>query len=340
MADEFALAQFGLCSYSVAGGAQSAGLAIDGRVIALRALHGVDPDADLFLKGSVHETLQRWDRAWPIIEKAAAAFRASEALQALSVPESAVQLHAPVETPQAIYCAGANYRTHVIDIIADRFKPEGHENMTKEEIRAKATAIVDARAARGEPFFFNKNLPSLVGPYDDVIAPALATECDWELELGVVIGRRAWCVSEADALSYVAGYAVAHDVSTRDRMYREGSVGADFIQAKGLPTFFPLGPYLVPSAFVPDPQNLRILLKLNGEPKQDETTADMIAGVAKLISYLSQWVPLNPGDVIATGSPAGNGTHYNRFLKAGDVIEGSITGLGMQRNRIVEDVRP
>ena len=340
MTNEFDLKNFGLVSYSVAGGAISAGLAIDGRIIALVSLAATDPEGPFFLKGSIDEVLQQWDRAWPVIEKAAAAFRSSPKLQSLSVREDQVRLHAPVLSPRAIYCAGGNYRTHVIDIISDRFVPQGQERLTREEIRARAAAEVDETARSGEPFFFNKNIPSLAGPFDDLIAPALATQMDWELELGVVIGRAAWCVSEEDALDHVAGYIVAHDVSTRDRMFRQGAVGADFLQAKGLPTFFPTGPYLVPRAFVPDPQSLRIVLKLNGEAKQDESTADMIFGVARLLSYLSHWVKLNPGDILATGSPAGNGTHYNRYLRPGDVIEGSISGLGTQRNHIVEDVRP
>ncbi|HKT53450.1 MAG TPA: fumarylacetoacetate hydrolase family protein [Caulobacteraceae bacterium] len=340
MKDEFGLSDFGLVTYSVAGGAQSAGLAIDGRIIALSALANTDPEGSPFLNGSVYDIVQHWDRAWPLIEKAAAVFRASTALQSVSVAEDAVRLHAPITSPRAIYCAGGNYRKHVIDIVSQRFVPKGQEHLSNEEVRARAAAEVDARAREGEPFFFNKNIPSLVGPYDDLFAPALATQMDWELELGVVIGRSAWCVSVEDALDHVAGYVVAHDVSTRDRMFRDGAVGADFLQAKGLPTFFPLGPYLTPKAHVPDPQALRIVLKLNGEAKQDESTADMIFGVAKLISYLSKWVKINPGDIIATGSPAGNGTYYNRYLKPGDVIEGAITGLGTQRNRIVEDVRP
>lgn len=340
MTSEFDLQNFGLVSYSIAGGAVSAGLAIDGRIIALASLASIDPDGGLFLKGSLDDVLRQWDRAWPLIDKAADTFRSSSALQALSVSENIVRLHAPVGSPRAIYCAGGNYRKHVIDIIADRFVPKGQENLTKEEIRARAAAEVDETARSGEPFFFNKNIPSLVGPFDDLTAPGLATQMDWELELGVVIGRPAWCVSEENALDHVAGYVVAHDVSTRDRMFRKGAVGADFLQAKGLPTFFPVGPYLVPRAFVPDPQSLRIVLKLNGEAKQDESTSDMVFGVARLISYLSRWVKLSPGDIIATGSPAGNGTHYNRFLKPGDVIEGSISGLGTQRNRIVEDIRP
>ena len=111
----------------------------------------------------------------------------------------------------------------------------------------------------------------------------------------------------------------------------------DFVMSKGAPTFLPLGPFLVPAAFVPDAQGLRLTLKLNGQVMQDESTADMIFSVAHLIEYLSAGVELQPGDVICTGSPAGNGMHYGRFMQQGDVIESSITGLGAQRNRCVAD---
>lgn len=114
-------------------------------------------------------------------------------------------------------------------------------------------------------------------------------------------------------------------------------MGADWIAAKGSPSYLPVGPFLVPAAFVPDPLNLQITLKLNGQVMQNESTADMIFGVARIIEFLSAHVQLWPGDLIATGSPAGNGTHYNRFLKPGDIMEGSITGLGTQRNQCVAE---
>lgn len=343
MADEFDLTDYALCSYSVGGGARSAGLAIDGRVIALAAFAELDLDAALMLRSNVFGMLQQWERAWPQIQRAAAAFRSGPRaayFQAMSAPAEAVRLHEPVETPGTIYCGGSNYRKHVIDLMLERFKPPGHEAMTPEQLRALAEKNMDERKATGEPFYFNKNGLALNGPFDDIPVPRNAKEVDWELELAVVIGKKAWCVSRDEALDHVAGYAVSHDVSTRDRMLRPGAVGADFIQGKGLKGFFPFGPYVVPKAFVPDPQDLRLQLKLNGEVKQDASTNDMIFDIPRLIEYLSQWVPLMPGDILTTGSPAGNGSHYNRYLRPGDVVEGSITGLGAQRNRMVEEARP
>jgi len=180
----------------------------------------------------------------------------------------------------------------------------------------------------------------VTGPFDSVVVPYDARKPDWELELGVVIGRRARRVSRDNALDYVAGYTVVNDITLREKVFRRKSdspeLGMDFTVSKGAPTFLPMGPYLVPAAFVGDPQKLRVMLKLNGDVMQNEETADMIFTVARLIEYVSSGVELQPGDVICTGSPAGNGMHYNRFIQEGDVLEGCITGpaieLGTQRN--------
>lgn len=340
MAGEFDLSNYGLCSFSMAGSAPVAGLAIDGKVIALRALQSAVDDRRGLLAGSVFDLLQLWDDAWPMIQRGAEAVRRDLALAAIAVPAAAVRLQAPVQTPGTIFCAGANYRKHLIEITVDRFPPAGAADKSADEIRVLAEAAVERRLAAGEPYFFIKNRSALVGPQDDIPAPALASEMDWELELAVVIGRRAWCVAEAEALDHVAGYTILHDVSTRDRMFRTNAVGADYVQAKGLKGFCPLGPYMVPRQFVEDPRSLRILLELNGQPMQDEYTSDMLFPIEALIAYLSRWIALEPGDIVATGSPAGNGTKYGRYLRPGDRMTGSITGLGSQSNLIINESRP
>jgi 2,4-didehydro-3-deoxy-L-rhamnonate hydrolase len=139
----------------------------------------------------------------------------------------------------------------------------------------------------------------------------------------------------------VAGYVVVNDITSRERVNRKDmkEMGMDWVASKCAPTFLPIGPWLVPAAFVGDPQTLRITLKLNGQTMQDESTADMIFGVARLVEGLSKFCLLQPGDVICTGSPAGNGMHYGRFLQPGDVVEGSISGIGSIRNTCVaEDI--
>jgi 2-keto-4-pentenoate hydratase/2-oxohepta-3-ene-1,7-dioic acid hydratase in catechol pathway len=142
-------------------------------------------------------------------------------------------------------------------------------------------------------------------------------------------------------MNYVAGYTIVNDLTTREKVSRkEGDMremGMDWVACKSSPTYLPMGPYLVPAAFIPNPQRLRVTLKLNGETMQNESTEDMIFDVARLIEAASASTLLQPGDLICTGSPAGNGVHHGRFLRPGDVMEGSITGLGTQRNTCVAE---
>jgi 2-keto-4-pentenoate hydratase/2-oxohepta-3-ene-1,7-dioic acid hydratase in catechol pathway len=198
---------------------------------------------------------------------------------------------------------------------------------------------MDARAASGEPYLFIGLPSALCGATDDIVLPAHGTEHDWELELALVIGRTARRVTRQDAVSHVAGYLICNDITTRDLVYRPdlARIGSDWLRSKNSPTFLPAGPYLVPACFAGDPMDLRITLRHNGEIRQDESTKDMIFDVATLISYASSLVELSPGDMLLTGSPAGNGAHWGTYLRPGDVIEAEITGLGTQRNVCVEE---
>lgn len=238
----------------------------------------------------------------------------------------------PPLRPGQILQSGANYRKHVIDlIVAEELE---HGTLSREQAQAKGATIMDARIAAGEPYIFLGASSALTGPYDEVILPTRGEQHDWELELAVVIGTPGRHIAKDEALSHVAGYTIANDLTTRDLVYRPDleAIGTDWLRAKNAPSFLPLGPWIVPAQFVADPQDLRITLSVGGEVMQDESTADMIFDVPTLISYASSLVPLRPGDLILTGSPAGNGMHHHRFLKAGDVIESTITGLGIQRN--------
>ena len=241
-----------------------------------------------------------------------------------------VEVLSPV-APRQILQAGANYRRHVVELL-----------VAQGETRANAEAAVDARAAAGRPYLFAGLPSSICGPYDDVVLPREGEQTDWELELAVVIGREARHVAPAAALDHVAGYTICNDITTRDRVFRPdtGALGADWVASKCAPSFLPTGPYLVPAAAVPDPMTLRITLTVNGELMQDESTADMLHDVSQLIAYASECVQLLPGDLLLTGSPAGNGVSRNRFLAPGDVIEGAISGLGVQRNRCVAPTAP
>lgn len=185
-----------------------------------------------------------------------------------------------------------------------------------------------------EPIVFSKAATALSGPNDPVALPPESRKGDWEVELGVVIGREALRVDEAGAMDCVAGYCTVNDVSEREYQVERGG---QWIKGKSYPGFGPIGPWLVTADEVPDPQALRLSLTLNGRVVQDGNTANMIFGVAHLISYLSQFMRLVPGDIVATGTPAGVGMGMNppTFLAPGDVMELEVEGLGGQRQEVV-----
>lgn len=187
-----------------------------------------------------------------------------------------------------------------------------------------------------EPIIFMKATSAIVGPDDDLLIPRGSEKTDWEVELGVIIGRKAKYVSEADALDYVAGYCTAHDVS--ERAFQTERSG-QWTKGKSCDTFGPIGPWLVTKDEVPDPQNLKMWLTVNGEKVQDGSTKTMVYGVRYLVSYLSQFMSLHPGDIISTGTPPGVGMGMKppRYLKAGDVVELGIEGLGQQRQDVKAD---
>lgn len=188
--------------------------------------------------------------------------------------------------------------------------------------------------APSEPVLFTKAVSALSGPYDDVIIPANAAKTDWEVELAVVIGTRAKNVSEEASLEHIAGYSIMNDVSER-AFQLEGT--GQWMKGKSLDTFAPLGPWLVTADEVPEPQKLRLWLSVNDEVVQDSNTSDMLFPVRHLISYISRYMTLLPGDVVATGTPQGVGMGQKppRYLKDGDVMRLGVEGLGEQRQVVV-----
>lgn len=221
-------------------------------------------------------------------------------------PITEVEVLAPVPNPRSLTCIGLNYRDHAIETGAEIPK---------------------------YPVVFAKHSSSIVGTGAQIVLPEASTEVDYEAELAVVIGRRVFQATPDEAIRAVAGYTVMNDVSARDWQART----SQWMTSKSFPTFGPMGPALVTADELGDGSGLRIGLRVNGETLQDSTTSQMIFGVAELISYLSQFWPVEPGDVIATGTPAGVG--FTRtppiFLRAGDEVETSIEGIGMLRNRVV-----
>ena len=185
-----------------------------------------------------------------------------------------------------------------------------------------------------EPVIFSKATSAIIGPNDDVEIPRKSVKSDWEVELGVVIGKETKYISESEAQSHIAGYCVINDLSEREFQIEHSG---QWVKGKSCDTFGPIGPYLVTTDEVPDPQNLKMWLDVNGKRMQDGSTSTMVYGVNFLISYLSQFMSLQPGDIISTGTPPGVGMGKNPqiFLKPGDVINLGIEGLGEQTQKTV-----
>ena len=211
----------------------------------------------------------------------------------------------PFARPGKIVCVGLNYRDHA--------EESGMEPPSR-------------------PLVFAKWPSSLVGPGEAIVLPEQAQEVDYEAELGVVIGKRAHKVSVDDALDHVGGYFCANEVSARDVQFADGQ----WTRGKSFDTFCPMGPRVVPRDEIADPQALRIACRVNGETRQDSTTANMIFGVAEIISFATQAITLEPGDVIATGTPAGvaMGQPEPRYLHPGDTVEVEIEGIGVLTNQV------
>jgi 2-keto-4-pentenoate hydratase/2-oxohepta-3-ene-1,7-dioic acid hydratase in catechol pathway len=252
-----------------------------------------------------------------------------------------LDVRCPVAPRQILQC-GANYRSHVVDIVmaerrADQSMTGHNSDVPEDEVRAWAQAMMDERARTGSPYVFTGLPSALCGPYDEIVLPERGTNHDWELELAAVIGKPARGLTRQNALDHVAGYTICNDITTRSLVYRRDlkAIGTDWFAAKNAPTFLPTGPFLVPAGLVWDPASLRITLKHNGIIRQDESCADMLFDLPAILAYITSVTELGPGDLVLTGSPAGNGAHWGVYLAEGDVIEGEITGLGTQRNRCI-----
>lgn len=225
----------------------------------------------------------------------------------LSIVAAPSRLGTPVAGVSKLVCIGLNYKLH-----------------------AKEANLPIPQ----EPIVFMKAISALSGPNDDVTLPRGAEKGDWEVELGIVIGKKATYVSESEALEFVAGYTVVNDVSERAYQMERGG---QWTKGKSFDTFGPVGPWLVTRDEVPQVQSLGLWLEVNGERRQTGNTDDMIFGVPKLVSYLSEFMTLMPGDIICTGTPAGVGLGMKppQFLRAGDTMRLGIDGLGEQQQRVV-----
>jgi 2,4-didehydro-3-deoxy-L-rhamnonate hydrolase len=221
--------------------------------------------------------------------------------------EPSVRLGPPIDRPSKIVCIGLNYRKH---------------------------AVESGMEVPKEPVVFFKSTTALAGPDDQVIIPRSAEKVDWEVELAVVIGKKASYAPKERAFEYIAGYVLHNDYSERSYQLERGG---QWVKGKSADTFAPLGPFLATRDEIADPGRLHMWLKVNGELRQNESTSDMIFDVPTLVSYLSEFMTLLPGDIVSTGTPSGvgHGMKPPKYLRPGDVVEMGIDGLGESRQRMV-----
>lgn len=276
---------------------------------------------------------------WPALAARLASWATDDAAFADGGDFAQADVRAPYR-PGQVFCTGANYKKHVVGLIMGdpSMRTAEHEDLPPEQLKVRVEAMMDARA-EAQPFVFLKLPACVVGPRDPVVLPRDVEKPDWEIELGVVIGKRAHRITEDQAMDHVAGFAVVNDVTARELIFRrDGSaIGADWLSGKSFPTFLPFGPMIVPRSQVRDPYDLSMTLSVNGKVYQDESTSDMMISIERQVAYLASRVVLEPGDLICTGSPYGNGSAFGVFLKPGDLIEATIEGLGMQRNPCVAE---
>lgn len=307
--------EYRLLSYTASSGRPAAGVLIGETVYEAANLLGTgggvrDPSSVLGL-------LQDWDTVHPRLHAAAA-----KADPKAGVPLAQVKLLAPILYPGELFCAGANYWDHLNEMA---------------DIAERTTGTRPSMTKGAEPWFFLKNSASgIIATGVPARLPPFSTQVDWEAELGVVIGRKTRNVSEERALDAVAGYVIVNDLSARDLMKREGTPFIyDWVGQKCFEDSAPMGPWLTPAAYIGNPEDLSIKLWVNGVLKQDSNTGRMVHNAREQIAYLSRHVTLNPGDVIATGTPAGVGMPRGEFLKAGDEVKIEIANCGTLTNTMI-----
>lgn len=290
-------------------------------------------DSVIPLRAAISATgvkLKEWDTLLPYLQggdQRSAVVELQKAVQGLSaaerekisLPVSKVQLHVPIANPSKLLLLAGNYAAHI------------EEGGGRAEERARTFPYV----------FMKPPLTTLTDPGKPVHIPAVSPKhVDWELELGVIIGRRCKGVSEADALNYVAGYTIVNDISDRKykpnpgRSQREKDNFFDWLHGKWHDTFCPMGPCVLPADELKDPQTLKMTLKVSGNVEQDASTAEMVFPVAAVVEFISAFVTLEPGDIISTGTPSGVGFPKGKFLKSGDTIEAQIEKIGVLRNPV------
>jgi 2-keto-4-pentenoate hydratase/2-oxohepta-3-ene-1,7-dioic acid hydratase in catechol pathway len=300
------MVDFKLLTYS-AGGTPRAGILVGDQVIdTAEAL----ASSGLTDAGSTLSLLRQWDKALPALERAAGAASGGKKLEGL-------RLEAPIQYPGAVYCCAANYYDHAKEMNPNmEFKKEGKDCY----------------------FFLKPGAQATAAPNDPIRLPKVSKTVDWEIELGVVIGRKARNLSVKDARSCIAGYTIVNDLSARDLGKRADwpNFGNDWFGHKVFDGSLPTGPWIVPASQVADPYKMTLKLTLNDQVMQNSVAGQMIFNIEEQIEYLSRRLTLMPGDIIATGTPAGVGRPRGIFLKPGDTVTLEIGGIGSMHSKVVQ----
>ena len=233
----------------------------------------------------------------------------------------------PIARPPKILHSAANYPEHVKEMGA----------YTKSQGNVEKAKVFTGDKTKARPYLFLKASSALIGAYDDIVMPPGEHQIDWEAEVAAVIGRPGKCIKEEHAIDHVAGFMTANDVSCRDALFREDRANfrTDWLSSKSHDSFAPMGPYFVPREFVANHHDMHIRLSVNGQIKQDGSTASMIFSLEEQMAFASAMMTLESGDVFVTGTIGGVGQSTGTFLKAGDVVETEVVGLGRQRNTVV-----
>ncbi len=311
------MTDFALLNYAD-GDAAVPAIKVGDQVVAVSAALEATKQAAAFPAGSTKEILGHWDRAEPVLAALAEklALGAANGLAAAARPLASVRLLAPILYPDAIFCAFANYTDHMREM-------SGREPPDKSKVK---------------PLFFLKLAAhAIIGPEEKIRLPAYSQQVDWEAELAVVIGRPGRNIPLERAMEHVAGYTIMNDLSLRDQGNRsDWNVKTDFLSGKSFDTGAPMGPWIVPARQVGDVYNLTLKQWVSQDLMQNSTTAFMHFTIAEQIAYLSGKFTLRPGDVIATGSPSGNGRPRGIFLKPGQELTVEIEKIGRLHNPIVQ----
>jgi 2-keto-4-pentenoate hydratase/2-oxohepta-3-ene-1,7-dioic acid hydratase in catechol pathway len=327
--------QFKLATYRSGDEPPFVGVVLGDEVVRLSTLRALAARAGSPLRcgDDMRDLFTHWGHDYPVLEQLALSLDLS-AGEIERGPMQELDVCAPL-VPLQTFCAIGNYRSHLIQSARQE---ASDTHFSPDERHARDEQMLVQRLT-GKPYMCFKLPSTVAGPNTLLKIPPESQRVDWELELGVIIARRCLNVHRSEAMQCIAGYTMVNDITVRDAVFRTDvpKLGADWLQSKNAPGFLPIGPFIVPAAFIADPYALRMTLKLNGAVMQDEWVADMLFDIATQIEYVSRYAMLLPGDLICTGTPGGCGTHLGRFLRPGDEIEASITGLGTQWLRVATE---